>query len=95
MKLGWCPTRSWKILSKSKATRNIDCFLANDFTTVIDPEILSLKLLKLKQKGLKLRMISDIGMKHDSFYRGFVNNFDIRHFDQIGLTLYLLMELTL
>ena len=52
----------------SKAKINFDCFIASDFTTVIDPEILSLKLVKLKQKGLKLRMISDIGMKHTSFY---------------------------
>jgi len=74
----------------SKATTNIDCFIASDFTTVIDPEIQSLKMLKLKQKGLKLRMISDIGMKDDSFYRGFVNYFDIRHFDQIGCNIILI-----
>jgi hypothetical protein len=74
----------------SKATRGVDCYLTNDFSTVVDPERLSLKLLDLKRKGLRLRMISDISMKHDSFYRGFVNNFDIRHIDQIACNIILI-----
>jgi hypothetical protein len=74
----------------SKATIGIDCYLTHDFSTFIDPEILSPNLLDLKRKGLKLRMISDISMKYASFYRGFVNNFDIRHIDQIRCNIILI-----
>lgn len=72
----------------SKATVSIDCFFTSDFFSVVDPERLMLKLVHL-QKGLKLRLISDIGMKDASFYRGFIKYFDIRHMDQIGCNIIL------
>lgn len=68
----------------STAKIGIDCYLNNDFSTVIDPEKLLVKLLDFKRKGLKLRMISDLTMKDSSLYRDFVNYFEIRHTDQIS-----------
>jgi predicted DNA-binding antitoxin AbrB/MazE fold protein len=74
----------------SKAKIGIDCYLNNDFSTVIDPERLSLKLLESKRKGLKLRMISDISTKDSSLYRRFVIYFEIRHIDKISCNMILI-----
>ena len=74
----------------SRATAGIDCFLASEFFSYVDSNGLSLKFLDLKKKGLKLRMISDIGMKQASLYRGFLNYFEIRHFDKIASNIILI-----
>ena len=76
----------------SRATAGIDCFLASEFFSYVDSNGLSLKFLDLKKKGLKLRMISDIGMKQASLYRGFLNYFEIRHFDKIASNIILIDE---
>ena len=74
----------------STAKIGIDCYLNNDFSIVIDPEKLLVKLLDFKRKGLKLRMISDLTMKDSSLYRDFVNYFEIRHTDQISCNMILI-----
>lgn len=74
----------------STAKIGIDCYLNNDFSAIIDPEKLSVKLLDSKRNGLKLRMISDLTMKDSSLYRDFVNYFEIRHTDHIPCNMILI-----
>jgi hypothetical protein len=48
----------------SKATTNIDCFIAGDFTTVIDPEILSLKCLNSTER---IEITNDIRYRYEAY----------------------------
>jgi len=74
----------------SRAREGIDCFLSSKFFSYVDSTGLSLKFLDLKKKGLRLRMISDISLKQASLYRGFLNYFEIRHFDKIAYNILLI-----
>jgi hypothetical protein len=74
----------------SRAREGIDCFLSSKFFSYVDSTGLSLKFLDLKRKGLRLRMISDISLKQASLYRGFLNYFEIRHFDKIAYNILLI-----
>ena len=74
----------------SRAREGIDCFLSSKFFSYVDSIGLSLKFLDLKKKELRLRMISDISLKQASLYRGFLNYFEIRHFDKIAYNILLI-----